>query len=139
MLCGSRYERARFDECRQHAEMARTHFGEEKLFGNIVLDVYLGMSAMAQGLVREAAACYARARRVTRKHFSSDPYLAVSDVTRRFFFACAAGVGLAGATGSRRACHASSPSSWNSSGASACRRCHSKLGWLRSGGRVEML
>ena len=76
VLCGSCYERARFDECRQHAAMARAHFGEEKRYGNIVLDVYLGMSAMAQGRVREAAACYARARRVTREHFSSDPCLA---------------------------------------------------------------
>ena len=77
VLCGSCHERARFDECRQHATMARAHFGEEKRYGNIVLDIYLGMSAMAQGRVREATACYARARRVTREHFSSDPCLSV--------------------------------------------------------------
>ena len=76
-LCGSCYERARFDECRQHAAQARAHFGEEKAYGNIVLDVYLGMAAMAQGRVREASTLYARASRATRASFSSDPCLAV--------------------------------------------------------------
>ena len=76
VLCGSCYERARFDECRQHAASARTHFGEDKRYVNIVLDIYLGMAAMAQGRVREAADCYARALRETRGHFSSDPRLA---------------------------------------------------------------
>ena len=77
VLCGSCYERARFDECREHAALARVHFGEDRPYGNIVLDVYLGMAAMAQGRVREAAACYARAWRGTRANFSSDPCLAV--------------------------------------------------------------
>ena len=77
VLCGSCYERSRFDECRRHAALARVHFGEEGPYGNIVLDVYLGMAAMAQGRVEEAAACYARASRATRRNFSSDPCLAV--------------------------------------------------------------
>ena len=77
VLCGSCYERARFDECRQHAASARAHFGEEKQYGNIVLDVYLGMAAMAQGRAGEAASCYARAWRGTRAHFSADPCLAL--------------------------------------------------------------
>ncbi|MCY3756560.1 MAG: LuxR C-terminal-related transcriptional regulator, partial [Acidobacteria bacterium] len=77
VLCGSCYERARFDECRQHAASARAHFGEERQYGNIVLDVYLGMAAMAQGRAGEAASCYARAWRGTRANFSSDPCLAL--------------------------------------------------------------
>ena len=77
VLCGSCYERARFDECRQHAASARVCFGEEKKYGNIVLDVYLGMAAMAQGRTGEAASCYARAWRGARANFSSDPCLAV--------------------------------------------------------------
>ena len=75
VLCGSSYERAHFDDCRQHAAAARLHFGEEKRYGNIVLDLYLGMAAMAQGRFGEAATCYARAGRETRAHFSTDPLL----------------------------------------------------------------
>ena len=77
VLCGSCYERARFEECRRHAALARREFGEERRFGNVVLDIYLGMAAMAQGRAGEAAACYARARRCTRRYFFSDPWLAV--------------------------------------------------------------
>ena len=76
MLCGSCYERARFDECRQHATQARAHFGAERPYGNIVLDVDLGIAAMAQGRVREASTHYSRAWRSTRANFSSDPFLA---------------------------------------------------------------
>ena len=64
-------------KCRRHASLAREHFGEERRYGNLVLDVYVGLAAMAQGRVGEAAACYARARLATRRHFASDPCLAV--------------------------------------------------------------
>ena len=76
-ICGSCYERARFEECRRHAALTKAHFGEERRYGNIVLDVYLGMAAMAQGRVHEAAASYTRARRAMKKDFFSDPCLAV--------------------------------------------------------------
>ena len=75
-LCGSCYERARFDECRRHAALARTKFGGERPYVAILLDVYRGMAAMAQGHVQEASECYARARRSTRSDFSTDPCLA---------------------------------------------------------------
>ena len=77
VLCGSSFERARFDECRRHASLARGHFGEERRYGNLILDVYEGMAAMAEGRAGEAAACYGRARRAARRHFASDPCLAV--------------------------------------------------------------
>ena len=77
VLCGSSYERGRFDECRRHAELAQANFGEERRYGNIVIDVCLGMAGMAEGRAREAAARYARARRVTKQDFASDPGLAV--------------------------------------------------------------
>ena len=77
VLCGSCYERARFDECRQHVALARTNFGEERRHSELVLDVYLGMAAMAEGRVSEAAAQYSRARRITKQDFASDPCLAV--------------------------------------------------------------
>ena len=76
VLCGSCYERACFEECRRHAALARTYFGGERRYVAIVLEVYRGMAAMAQGHVQEAAECYARARRSTRSDFSTDPCLA---------------------------------------------------------------
>ena len=77
VLCGSSFERARFDECRRHAALAREHFGRERPFGNLILDVYEGMAAMARGRADEAAQRYARARRVTRRDFAADPCMAV--------------------------------------------------------------
>ena len=77
VLCGSCYERARFDECRRHALRARACFGDQTRYGNIVFDVYEGMAAMAEGRVQEAAECYARARQRTKKDFPSEPCLAV--------------------------------------------------------------
>ncbi len=77
VLCGSCYERASFEECRRHAMLARTHFGDETRYGNIVFDVYQGMAAMAEGRVQEAAECYARARRSTKMNFPTEPCLAV--------------------------------------------------------------
>ena len=76
LLCGSCYERARLDECRRHAALARTRFGDESRYVAIPLDVYRGMAAMAQGRVQEAAECYERARRRTRSDYSADACLA---------------------------------------------------------------
>lgn len=77
VLCGSCYERARFDECRRHAMLARAHLGAERRYGNIVFDLYQGMAAMAAGLVHEAAESYARARQSTKEDFPSEACLAV--------------------------------------------------------------
>ena len=77
VLCGSSYERARFDECRRHAALAQSNFGEQRPYGDIILDVDVGMAAMAEGRVHEAAARYARVRRITKQAFASDPCLAV--------------------------------------------------------------
>ena len=77
LLCGCCYERARFDECRRHAALAQGNLGEERRYGTIVLDVHMGMAAMAEGRVPEAAARYARARRMTQEDFAADPCLVV--------------------------------------------------------------
>ncbi len=77
VLCGSCYERARFDECRRHVALARANFGEERRYADLLFDVYLGMAAMAEGSVSEAAGRYARARRITKQDFASDACLAV--------------------------------------------------------------
>ena len=77
VLCGACYVRARFDECRRHAALAQANLGDERRYGNLILDIYLGMAAMAEGRVREAAARYTRARRMTDQDFASDPCLAV--------------------------------------------------------------
>ena len=47
-------------------------------FGDVFVNLCLGMSAMAQGRVREASAAYGRARQGARKSFASDPCLTVS-------------------------------------------------------------
>ena len=77
VLCGSSFERARFEECHRHAAMARELFGEERPYGNLVLDLYEGMAAMARGSADEAGECYARARRRTRRDFAADPCLSL--------------------------------------------------------------
>ena len=77
-LCLAHHERADFGASRRHAHMAQQHFTGELLHGAVLMDIYLGMSAMAEGRVAEAAASYSRARRRTREHFASDPYLNTS-------------------------------------------------------------
>ena len=74
--CGANYERTRFDECRRHGEWALAHFGEEARYGEIHVSVCLGLAAMAQGRVSEAADRYRRARQAARRFFAADRYLA---------------------------------------------------------------
>ena len=78
MLCLVYHERARFEESRLHGRQAQARFGEDARFGDIFINTCLGMSAMAQGRVREAAEFYGRARQRARKFFSSDLCLTVS-------------------------------------------------------------
>ena len=74
------YERASFDESARHGLQAQAHFGEDARFGEVFLNTYLGMAAMAQGRVQEAAERYRQARRVVRRCFSADPCIvAASD------------------------------------------------------------
>ena len=77
MACFVCLERARFDESRQHGLRALAEFRDDVRFGEIFVSVCLGMSAMAQGLVKEATDWYRRARQRARKSFSSDPCLTV--------------------------------------------------------------
>ena len=74
--CGANYERARYDECRRHGEWAQAHFGEEARYGEIHVSLCLGLAAMAQGRVSEAADQYRRARQSARRFFAADRYLA---------------------------------------------------------------
>ena len=67
------YERASFDESARHGLQAQAHFGEDGRFGEVFLNTCLGMAAMAQGRVQEAAERYRQARRVVRRCFSADP------------------------------------------------------------------
>ena len=77
-FCFVCHERARFDESRRHGVQARAHFAEDGRFGDVFVNVCLGMSAMAQGRVEEATESYSRARQGARKFFSSDPCLTAS-------------------------------------------------------------
>ena len=78
LLCVASYERANLDESRRHGLQARKHLAVDMRFGDVFLDVCLGMSAMAQGRVREARERYRRARGAAREFFSTDPCIASS-------------------------------------------------------------
>ena len=75
LLCVSHFERASLDDSRRHGMKAQTCLSGGMRYGHIFIDLYLGMVAMVQGQVDEAAGRYARARRDIRGHFSSDPCL----------------------------------------------------------------
>ena len=77
LLCVSCYERGSLPESASHGARAHELYSEDMRYGNIVVDIYLGMAAMAGGRVRDACERYERARQETRRHFSSDPSLAV--------------------------------------------------------------
>ena len=77
-LCVACHERADFEESRRHGLQAQQRFSGNARFGRIFVDIYRGMSAMAQGRVAEATASYARARQGIRNFFPSDPYLTMS-------------------------------------------------------------
>ena len=72
------YRRAEFEASDRHGLQALAHFAEDERFGVIYVNMYRGMSAMAQGQVQAAAECYARAGDCTRRFFPSDPCLVMS-------------------------------------------------------------
>ena len=78
VCCIASYERARFEESRQHGTRAHAHFREDGRYGDVSVSLCLGMAAMAQGRVQDAADWYRRARQTARKFFSSDPCLPAS-------------------------------------------------------------
>ena len=78
LLCFTCYERADFETSRRHGLQAQSYFDEDVRFGDVFVNICLGMTAMAQGRVDEAAEWYRRARHGTRKFFTADPCLAVS-------------------------------------------------------------
>ena len=77
-LCAACHERTEFEESRRHGLQARKLFPEDLRFGHVFVNIYLGMSAMAQGRARDAAASYTRARHGIRKFFPSDSHLMMS-------------------------------------------------------------
>ena len=78
LFCIAHYGRANFVKSRQHGLQVQAHFGRERRFGEVLVNVCLGMSAMVRGDVEEASERYQRARKVVRKRFASDPCVAVS-------------------------------------------------------------
>ena len=75
--CISDYQTARFETCRQHGLAALSQMGQDGYrHGEIFVNLHLGMAAMSQGRVEEAANRYAIARRGTRTYFASDAALA---------------------------------------------------------------
>ena len=78
MYCMAHYGRANFVKSREHGLEAQAHFTHERWFGEALVSVCLGMSAMAQGRVREAGERYRLARRAVRRRLASDPCFAGS-------------------------------------------------------------
>lgn len=78
MYCIAHYGRANFGKSREHGLTAQAHFTQERWFGDVLVNVFLGMSAMAQGHVQEASERYRLARKVARRRLASDPFFAGS-------------------------------------------------------------
>ena len=78
MHCIAHYGRANFTKSREHGLTAQVHLTQERWFGEVLVNVCLGMSAMAQGKVREASERYRLARKVVRRRLASDPCFAAS-------------------------------------------------------------
>ena len=78
MYCIAHYGRANFAKSREHGLTAQAHFTQERWFGDVLVNVFLGMSAMAQGQVQEASERYRLARKVARRRLASDPCFAGS-------------------------------------------------------------
>ena len=75
--CVSSYDGASFELCRQHGLEVLSYVTRGGFrHGEVFVSVYLGLAAMAQGRVEEAASRYAAARGVTRAFFASDAALA---------------------------------------------------------------
>ena len=75
--CISDYQTARFETCRQHGLAALSQMGQDGYrHGEIFVNLHLGMAAMSQGRVQEAADRYAIARRTTKTYFAADAALA---------------------------------------------------------------
>ena len=75
--CVRSYAGASFERCRQDGLEALSYVTRGGFqHGEVFVSLYLGLAAMAQGRVEEAASRYAAARRVTKACFASDPALA---------------------------------------------------------------
>ena len=75
--CVSNYQAARFESCRRHGLEVLSHLAPRGFrHGEIFVNLYLGMAAMAQGNVEEATSRYAVARQLTKASFASDAALA---------------------------------------------------------------
>ena len=77
VLCVSCFERADFAQSRRHALLARSCLSPDMRYGDIFIDICLGMGAMAQGRVQEASDLYRRSRQSARRHFPADACLAL--------------------------------------------------------------
>ena len=77
-LCIACHEHADFAESRRHGLQARKNLNEYSHHGDVIVDIYQGMSAMAQGRVQDAVESYRRARQGVRSFLPSDSCLSVS-------------------------------------------------------------
>ena len=75
LQCAYWYQIADFDQSRYHGSQAQNHLAGSMRYGEIFAIVLLGLGAMVQGRVREAADKYRLARRQVRTCFPSDQRL----------------------------------------------------------------
>ncbi len=75
LRCAASHEGARLEDSREHGLEALARFTPKDRYGEVYVNVYLGMTATARGHVQEAVDRYARARKLTQRSFSTDACL----------------------------------------------------------------
>lgn len=75
LQCAYWYQIADFDQSRYHGSQAQSHLAGSMRYGEIFATIHLGLGAMVQGRVREAADNYQLARRQVKTFFPSDQRL----------------------------------------------------------------
>ena len=86
VLCGlhlsqyiASYQSARFETFQRHGSELRSHVKRDDFrYGEAFVTLYLGMAAMVQGRVDEAAGHYAVAQRIIKASFAADAALATA-------------------------------------------------------------
>ena len=86
VLCGlhlsqyiAAYQSARFETFQRHGSELRSHVKRDNFrYGEAFVTLYLGMAAMVQGRVDDAASHYAVAQRIIKTSFSADAALATA-------------------------------------------------------------
>ena len=77
LACTAAHECSRLADSRRHGLEALARLPAYAQYGRVYADIFVGMTAMAQGDVNEAADRYSRARGIAQREFSTDACLSV--------------------------------------------------------------